>query len=347
MHQKILDKVLESLNRKTQTESSTTPYFSDKRYKPFKIDKDNFKKIEDTKNDKKIAFIDGGNAEILKANNFSLQFIRIYYSIYHNLKKIKAVKEEAYILVHGINKDGNIKYKTDIFGSSLITTNDLTIDLHEKSLAEGLHEVNISKIGDLTRRLMELKIAEKVIESLDKEDVIVLDGTLQSSLTNENRYFDSLYNKALSKGVIITALAKTFSLFTDQGTSLSRTLNNIAPKTSWYYYPIADINHPEHMAELFMAKFHENSQHVFRLEVYKENKFNISQITSLLKSFSQDPVFPGYPYGLVDADRNARVSNKERDYLFTLLMSRAGKSWKKIEEFLTTTNAHSILDNIG
>ena len=74
----LIEEIKKRLNNKINFEDEI-PKFSDSRYKPFKISKDNFHEIKKTDNNQKIAFIDGGSLEILKAADFSLNLIRIYY----------------------------------------------------------------------------------------------------------------------------------------------------------------------------------------------------------------------------------------------------------------------------
>ena len=74
---------------------------------------------------------------------------------------------------------------------------------------------------------------------------------------------------------------------------------------------------------------------------------DINKICSLLSLNAKDPVFIGYPYGLVEADKLARISNQEADLLKTQLMVSFGKDWKKVKNSLNSMNAHQILDNIS
>ncbi|MFB6199017.1 MAG: hypothetical protein ABEI52_12245, partial [Halobacteriaceae archaeon] len=60
---------------------------------------------------------------------------------------------------------------------------------------------------------------------------------------------------------------------------------------------------------------------------------------------SDDPVFPGYPYGLIEADRLARVSHDEAAAKRTRLQSAFGKDWERVEKRLHTRDAHDILDS--
>ena len=158
---------------------------------------------------------------------------------------------------------------------------------------------------------------------------------------------NELYNKALEKNVVICALSKTNTLISETGYPISALIEELSPESSWYYHPIVEINHTQHRAELFFVKLQNKSKHIFRFEVFKENKFDKDELFSLLKQNSKDPVFIGYPYGLIDADRFARVSNRETEYLKTLIISKAGKGWEKLTKYFSSVNAHDILDRIG
>lgn len=352
----IIEKIVETINKKEKTDEKEGCFFefSDSRYKPINISRENFKEIKKISSDRKIAFIDGGNAEILKSSSFSLQLIRAFNVIYQKNKKLKTETREFFVLVRSFNKDGNIHYKAEIFplknheehGDSL-KKEDLIFNSFDETIKQGIFRANISKIGEIARRFAELRLASDLIDELDEGDIIVIDGTLQISVTNENKYFSEIYKKALEKKVIISALAKTTDLFTNNGNSAIDALNEIAPGEVWYYWPVAVVDNPGHKAEIHFIKLNKKSKHIFRFEVFKENKFDINEILSLLVENSKDPVFLGYPYGLINADRFARVSNKEKEYFRTAVMAKAGKDWQKIEQSLSSLNAHDVLDMIS
>ncbi len=127
-------------------------------------------------------------------------------------------------------------------------------------------------------------------------------------------------------------------------------MNDIA----WYYYPIVEINQPNHKAEMFATKLHKNSEHVFRFEVLKDqltrhNLGEVELILSALAANSGDIAFPGYPYGLIDADRFARVQNSEkiaREFQFRAVLSSKNDLWKKISKFIKSTDAHEVLNKL-
>ena len=86
------------------------------------------------------------------------------------------------------------------------------------------------------------------------------------------------------------------------------------------------------------------SYHSFRVDVGTGSG---KALASQLVSISTDPTFIGYPFGLIQADAFARISNHEAELTATRLKVLAGKDWQKIEPFLQANNAHDILDSIG
>ena len=110
---------------------------------------------------------------------------------------------------------------------------------------------------------------------------------------------------------------------------------------------LVEINDENHQSNIYIIKLNENSDYIFKFEVYKHNKYDINEILWLLKMNASDPVFPGYPYGLIEADKFARISNTESNSLRMEFMAKAGTKWSKIKQFLNTINAHSILDKIS
>ena len=65
-----------------------------------------------------------------------------------------------------------------------------------------------------------------------------------------------------------------------------------------------------------------------------------------LKNISNDPIFLGYPYGLIDVDQYVRVSDEEKNYLKIKFSAKLGKQFKKLSTEENSINAHQILDSI-
>jgi hypothetical protein len=234
-------------------------------------------------------------------------------------------------------------FDVDVFGAD---EGFNSFSAFDSTLAKGRHRINAGEVAAACRKLAELKEAVLLVDKLEPGDIIVLDRDLQATITGEKELLEELYAKAEEKNVIVCGLSKTTRLFTDTGDSALAAIASIAPSTDWWYWPVAEINNDGHKAEICFVKLHKNSKYVFRFEIYQKQKDDIEKVLGLLKKNSTDPVFLGYPYGLIEADRFARVSNDEAEYLRVMLLSKAGKDSSKIINYMKSVDAHSILDNI-
>ena len=344
------DEIINLVKNNFSTANDKHVQFSDSDYKAFDFDKNNFKEIKKSESKNKIAFVDGGSSEIIKSPNFSLNIIRLYCGVYLSNKRVMAKKYDFYAFAYAKNIDNELFYEVEFISkenSILPVKQDLILSSQDETLKNGISRASISTIANLVRRFSEIKLAKMIIDDLNKGDIIVLDGSLQCNYTNERKYLDELYGKALEKNIVVCGLSKTTSLMTDGGNSISNALNKFDFGGKWVYHPVADITSNEHKAEMAFVKLHEISRHIFRFEIHKEQKESLTHAASLLSENCKDPVFLGYPYGLIDADRNARVSNQEKDMLLTLFSVKFGKDWEKIRDSLSNADAHGILDNIS
>ena len=114
MFDEIIKEILESIDEKSNF-TETYPKFSGDGYKAHKIDIKNFHKIEKIISNKRIAFIDGGNAEIIGSANFSLNLIRVCFAVYENNKKIIVKKFEVLAFVQAVNQSNEIYFKASFF----------------------------------------------------------------------------------------------------------------------------------------------------------------------------------------------------------------------------------------
>jgi len=221
---------------------------------------------------------------------------------------------------------------------------DISFNSFDHTLMLGVNRAEISNVANAIRRFAELKLAKQIAD--DKTaDIIVLDGNLQSTITNENNCLNELYDSCSKNNIVLSALSKTTSLFTDNGNLLSVVLSSISALQSWFYYPIVEISNTNHKAEMFFIKFHNRSKHIFRFEIFNVQRAKAEEIINVIASNCIDPIFIGYPYGLVEADRIARISNQEKESLKTMFLVKL-KS-KNIEKYLNSVNAHEILDKIS
>jgi len=283
------------------------------------ISKVNFISIPQKTENKTIGFIDGGQCEIITTGNFCLSFIRVYSQIFQNNFKKESLKYEFYLLTKAIWKNENLFYESKIYSEQekIIDENDLLINSTDETIRTGIERAPITKVTNMARRFAELALAQKT-----KADIIIFDGTLQAMYKREEKYLLQLNEN-------IGAIAKSSSLFTTSGNNPTILLNKMGPTGCWLYR----INNNSSF-----VKLHPLTKHIFRYEG------NTNNLSNLINNCS-DALFLGYPYGLILADKMARVSNQEKKSVMTRFL--LDKENKEIISYLNSSNAHEILDRMG
>ncbi len=345
------------------------PLFRDKRYNSIDLNTDFFSPLPELDDDRKIAFVDGGNVELIKAPNFAIGLTRLYFNLFKGSKRLEAVKVpqriEFYTVSYTSVEKGEIFYKTELvpikeeWSKYLPKDSDLEFDSFDPTIMSGNQRAPISRVLGVSRVFAEWCFSGFIAgEELQNGEVLIRDGTLQTTVTKESKYANEAYNAALEKGVYFAALAKTSTLFTDTGLPLFSAIHTLSESSKlkdseWYYHPIVEITHPDHKAEMFAVKLFRMSEYVFRFEVLrdqvKKSNFNdIELIISALSKNSQDIGFPGYPYGLFDADKFARVTMMEQNANSFQLLAAIGQKevWKKISRFVKSSDAHDTLNGL-
>jgi len=358
-------KLVESLDGKIGEENLGKPLFTDPNVKTYPFVKSGFQRISHVEKPFKMAFVDGGNQEIVGAPNFSIQINRVYFGMWSGrervLEKVLPRRIEFFSSTYSRFADGQIFYDTSIFPVQenhrilLPEESDISFNSFDRTVTIGTQRADIERVASIARVFAEWQFATEVVKrELDKGDVLVLDQTLQTTFKNEHKYLIKLVEAAKQKDVIVTGLSKTSALFTDTGLSLIGALGKLAEdcgiEHEWYF-PVAEIETTDHNAMILGVRLCSDSERIFRYEIQREQFKKLSEeelngiLTQLVKN-SCDLAFPGYPYGLIDADRFARVSSKEVEYYRALLLSQLSDSgkWEKLSRHIRASDAHDILN---
>ena len=176
---------------------------------------------------------------------------------------------------------------------------------------------SVETAADLARHVAERSFARPFTQ------LVVFDGDLEPRHDVERKVLDSLQMPHC-------ALAKTTSLLTDQGNSIAGVLQASGPKEPWLY-PLTTTA---------FVKLHPLSTRAYRFDV---KGISHAEAAAALMA-TNDPSFPGYPYGLVEADILARVTMREQQALAELLRTRLGGRW---QEHSGALDAHAVLDAIA
>jgi hypothetical protein len=366
MIQEVVSKLVTDLDKVFSDKDLGEPFLSSHSYRTFPFDKNNFKPIKQVKSDRKIAFVDGGNQELIRAPNFSIQLNRVYFNIFDGLKRINELdipqRIEFFSFTIASFQEKEIFFNTSLFpviekfDQYLPDSTDLSFKSTDRRVMNGISRAHIDRVASISRKFAEWSFAQHIIENeLDKGDILVLDGSLRTVFKNEAKYAEKAYESAKKRKVVFSGLSKTSTLFTTTGLSLLGAVRKLAVDNGynsvWYYYPIAESINPEHDAEIFVVKLNERAKRVFRYEIQavqvKElGDEKLGEVFSSLSLNSCDISFPGYPYGLIDADDRARVRHEEVEMYKMLLLTEISKRGVhlKFNRHMESTDAHDVLN---
>lgn len=281
-----------------------------------------------------LVFVDGGNGEILKGPNVSLQFCRLAASRYEGRRRVWRESVDFFVAVVAKRRDLDLVYDAQVFDLEGRQLASFSVDSLDPSLRSGDHRVSADAVANHVRKVEELRFAKEILKRLGKGDVLVRDGDLLSSgpfLKDELRRF-SLASEKL--GVHVIGLSKTCHLCTDAGASAVSAVRALAPGGSWFYFADGIVG---------FVRLHENSRYVFRFDVFPHDHSVLKQIFGYLSFISADPVFLGYPYGLVEVDKSARVSEHELRSLRTRFSLASKGSFDLLE---AAVDAHDLLNTL-
>ena len=194
-------------------------------------------------------------------------------------------------------------------------------------------------------------------DELGPGDILVMDGSLQTSLDVERQYAGRLYDTAAKRGVIVCGLAKTTRLLTEAGEPLLARASEIAAEAGHdhrWYVPVAEGMFGDGLTSTLAAKLHPRSRFVFRVDVLHEQfrDMDDGQRNSVFWSLaanSGDVAALGYPYGLIDADKHAQVRRKEaamhRRSLYSRMEGRPERR-RMLERHPDSIAFHDILNRV-
>ncbi|MBI2143107.1 hypothetical protein HYU20_02080, partial [Candidatus Woesearchaeota archaeon] len=159
----------------------------------------------------------------------------------------------------------------------------------------------------------------------------------------EMKAMKELMAAAAENNVIIGAVAKTCSLLTNSGESLTSAADAISGGKEGYIV-VAEGMTERHKAAVAVARLNSSSSYLFRIEAATAE--DLKKLLPELKSQSNDLAFPGYPYGMLMADRFARISNADAELTKTKVRATAAAEVKALLKHEKALNAHRILDRM-
>ncbi|MFH1133340.1 MAG: DNA double-strand break repair nuclease NurA [Nanoarchaeota archaeon] len=250
--------------------------------RPLAFAPERFKAISPAKG--RILFLDGGSQEILATPAFTICSVRVAWALFDGKKKVAHEKKDYQLLM---------AEEPRLFPPEAAFPKDFSLDE--------------------CRRRLELQAAIASVTLLRQGDVLCLDGSLVPKA--EKRLMAELAGSCQDRGIALLGFCKSSGLLTANGNPFGFALDAKAPARAWQYFPCQDFPLGQSIVGTGFAKFHPKAK-PFRFDT------SSPECISLIASHCNDPAFLGYPYGLVDADRHARISFKEAEQQRLLLRLR-------------------------
>ena len=288
-------------------------------------------------------FVDGGNSSIIKTPAAELQRIRTAAVATENNKLAEAVQKEGYLLVKlELDDAGKIRCKAELKESTLELGSDDLSGIAYETAGTGENTSALVKFCETARRLAEMNAAQNAVMR-KRSKFIVLDGTLEAFNAAEMRAIRELMAAAADKNIIIGSVAKTCSLLTDAGKPLLEAVEGVSGKNEGYII-VAEGLSERHNATVAVARLNSSANYIFRIEA--ANKAELLQLIPALKEQSNDLAFPGYPYGLIMADRFARISEQDAELTKAKIRATAAADVKALLKDEKALDANSVLDSM-
>lgn len=177
---------------------------------------------------------------------------------------------------------------------------------HENGASELITEDEIAEAVTRVRQRLEYAVAEECLRSHD--GLVVLDGDVAPA------------------GCL--ALQKSVTTLTTRGFPLSSVLTTVGPWSA-------------RLGDVVAVKLEKRARHVFLV-----HGVNDERELRVLAHYSRDAIFPGYPGGLVLADRLARVSDEERESLRVHAKAMLRDLRDRVVHAEAATDSHDILDSM-
>lgn len=341
-----MDDLIKSVNAhldRRDADAEMLPLLPNHSYKALPFSPSRFHRLQESgSRDMTLAFIDGGQAELLSTPSLSVGVIRAVARAYNGMKRAFSMTAEFHACISSSPLKNDVAYAAELFplrGNVLPDTNMLSFASTDESIRSGVRRASPSALLSVARRFAELELALAAAGRLSTGDMIVLDGSLQQGYTREERLLGALRQSSAEKRIMAVGVSKTNSLLSTSGLPFGNMLASHHPNEQWWYAPVAlPSGGAPHIS---FARLHPQSSGAFLTESFAEPD---EHLFAPLAAYSRDPVFPGYPYGLVEADRAARVSNQDASYLRTKLVEKLGR--RDITALLSQKNAHEVLDSI-
>ncbi len=240
----------------------------------------------------------------------------------------------------------------------LISKHNLN-DLYSSIFSDFVGERPEKKVRDLElalqriRVIEEMKMVSKLVDDMDKGSIILVDGSLRSTITRLDAFMEATFKGALEKDLSIVGISKSSSL--SLGNTAIVPLVQYEAKRSMgnrmWCFDVGKRFHGAlhgHQSHLFgsvnIVKFNPYSNFVFRADVLTNEK-DKTNILRKIAAYCRDPSYLGYPYPLALVHNKVTITRGWAEDLHNRMKKIALESGIKSDQWrFLCQDFHNVLD---
>lgn len=313
---------------------------SEEEKEPLHLDKNldelSFHIIKEEEPPGKVVAVDGGSATVVKGRSFLIGIYRVGAVIYQKGKRID---------------QRIIPLKLEIISQANL--HQVYISAFWKLTGEEPSEApGIEKMLDRLRLFSEWRMAQELLEELERGDILLIDGSLKASIAPPYNFLIQFTQKAMNKGVHLIGVSKTSTLYWGDKAPLIPAVmkrgERFHPNSKWFCQLSDEQLHTttsSYFGKIYVAKLKASSDFGFRIDVNRYDPVDENLIFSYLSHLSSDPAFLGYPYPLAAVHNLSRITLSEIEDIRYKLQSKGFEKGISIADWdLLFTDFHEILN---
>lgn len=301
-----------------------------------------FHQIPDDVEPSIITCIDGGNAPICRSPAFTASLNRVACAAFRGSARADPPappRVQFLSLMRNVPSGGRVKREFELFADGAANSNYIpNMEMLEGAAGEDVASEDADsrehRLYAIARGLAEWLMATAAVPHMSKGSIIVRDGALNTWGGIEENLKKNALGEASLHEITMCGLSKTTGLLMDSGRPLVDYVDWCGKEKGAWYVPLGDALDGEGDYGTFMVRLHPKSKYIYRLDIdsaslKRMDAGGAGRLVASLAANSGDAQMPGYPYGLVEADRWARVRKEEAKRYSNYLYARLGPALQK------------------
>lgn len=298
----------------------------------YDVREERFKTFERESADARIAAVDGSSKVVLDAGSYIIGIYRAGYVVYQNRELVG--KEIKPLEIELISKS----CREELYREFLSKVSE-----EEPSI----FSVELSNVLGRIRDFEELNIISELIDDLDRDDIILRDGSLRAGYKHLDAPLKEITEKAGEKGVHLIGISKRSSYNIKDAPLIpiiKKSGEKLFPRECWYY-PVAEQLKEHQYGKIYVVRFNPLSSYAFRTDVNLPESERPENIFGKISDYCNDASYPGYPFPLamvhneVVIDKNFSRDIRYRLQSIALSEDVSMKDWEDLFQ-----DFHEILD---